>query len=317
MKEKILYAVIILNYNTPDDTIIACESIINNATTEKFRICIVDNASCSNTDKLSAIKNNKVSTLFLPKNKGYANGNNDGIEYINSLYDPEYIVIMNPDVLILNKGTIEGLIEKHSKLNNKYCGISPIIWNPNISNNPYRQITASKIPNFSESLLLMTNITRIFNYKHFMNLVYMDKMPYNKPFDAEVVSGAFFIINSSYFKQIGYFDNRTFLYGEERLIGYKLRSIGKIFCVCPKYIVQHEGGKSTKSKPHKITIRDIKLHMASEKIYLSDYLHANKTKIFISYVFACVDYLIKKIYYTILNLQNNISNEAKRTHIIY
>ncbi len=91
-------AIIILNYNSENDTIRFVNEIkeYKNINT----IVIVDNCS-ENVDKLKVLENGKVHVIKSDKNGGYSYGNNKGIKYLNSLGEHyDYIIISNPDVSI-------------------------------------------------------------------------------------------------------------------------------------------------------------------------------------------------------------------------
>ena len=76
--------------------------IIKKYTHISYRICIVDNNSCKKErDKLKTFDFEAVDFLFLDKNGGYGSGNNEGIKYLIDKYDPQYILVMNPDVSII------------------------------------------------------------------------------------------------------------------------------------------------------------------------------------------------------------------------
>ena len=54
-------------------------------------------------------------------------------------------------------------------------------------------------------------------------MVYYKERPYERLIDFEVPSGCFFIIKTDAFMKVGMFDERTFLYAEEIILGYKLK----------------------------------------------------------------------------------------------
>lgn len=295
--KKIEYSVIILNYNTYDDTVIAIESVINNAICDDYVICMVDNNSSKDIDKLKQLNYSHLDKLFLSENQGYAIGNNKGIEYTNTKYSPNYIVIMNPDVKILTKGTIENLIREIKTYGNNVCGIIPLIWSVKESNNPFTQITAFSAPNYKKFFIQSGGIFKFIFKNTYKKLTYLDHIPYQENFFAEAVSGAFFIVKTKNFKEIGYFDNRTFLYGEERIIGYKFKNMGKSFVVCPKYIVQHECGNSTGKVFKKISYKSYKRHLESDIIYIRDILKESRIKIIVWQLYSYINFLLKKCYY--------------------
>lgn len=298
MRTKILYGVIILNYNTPDDAIKAAENVIANATTDNFCVFIVDNKSTCDLATLKDYCANNVVVHFLKDNKGYANGNNQGIKLMLEDYDPEFTVVMNPDVLLLAKGTIEGLISKYKASSMKLAGVSPVVWNPNLSDDYKTQITAFVAPTYREMYLLNGGLTKIFFKKAFKKCTYMDQMPYKNDFIAEAVSGAFFIVNTKLFERIGFFDTRTFLYMEEHIIGAKFKKIGYSFLVSPDYIVEHEGGKSTKASLKRTSKRTKRYSLDSAKVYMRNYLNVSETKIKVYSLYVWMNFYLKVLYQT-------------------
>lgn len=294
---NILYGVIILNYNTPHDAINAAQNVIANATVDNYRILIVDNMSTSDLSVFQSFEDSHVDYLYLKNNRGYANGNNDGIEKMIEEHCPQFTVIMNPDVLLLEKGTIEGLISKYQTLPDGLCGIAPLVWNPNLSDSPRTQITASRATSYFDKILLSGGIAKRLFKKRYEQLTYMDLMPYYNDFDAENVSGAFFIVNTLKFKEVGFFDNRTFLYGEEILLGFKFKQKGFHYLVCPSYIVEHEGGKSTKATFKRVTKRSVVYDLESSEVYLKECLRVSKYKIWIYRIYVWSNFYIKYISY--------------------
>ena len=112
------YAVILLNYNTVEDAVIAASSIVENAISDDYVICFVDGCSTKNNQVEIFISANIHNTcvLKLDENVGYARGNNAGVRYLLEKYEIDYLVIMNPDVEIRTKGLVDNLIDTLSEL---------------------------------------------------------------------------------------------------------------------------------------------------------------------------------------------------------
>ena len=302
MKKKILYGVIILNYNTPEDAVKAADSVVANATTDDFRIFIIDNHSTCDLSTLKSYRNCNAEVYLLDNNKGYAFGNNQGIQRMLEDYEPEFTVIMNPDVLLLAKGTIEGLISKYKVSDIKLAGVSPVVWNPNVSNDFRTQITASVAPSYKELFILKGGLAKYLFKNNFHRCTYMDKMPYHEDFLAESVSGAFFVMNTDIFKQIDFFDPNTFLYMEESIIGAKIKRIGYRFLVSPDYAVEHECGKSTKASAKSISKKSVQYGLDSVKVYMTSYLHLPQYKYNVYVCYVWLDYALKSMFYKVKSL---------------
>ena len=278
--EDILYAVIVLNFNTSKDSRTAIESICNNATSEYYHICLVDNAS-TKEGEIDQLKNieleyENVSLLLLNENRGYAFGNNEGIRFLEGKYNCKYYVIMNPDVEIIQLGTIESLISDINK--ESIIGAQALVDCDDVSETADSQINIRRVMNYSDILINSSWILkRVFKKRHNV-LIYKNEMPFRKKIEFEVPSGAFFIIDAEFFKKIGLFDEKTFLYVEEMILGYKVKEQGKVFVLDPQYTVKHYQGKSTGSHRRTLSVFSEKCMVTSTCIYLQDYLHVGNTK---------------------------------------
>lgn len=119
---------VILHYIAEEETIECIESIINNVKGDKH-IIVVDNASPNNSGKnLEKIyrDNNLVSILISEYNLGFAKGNNLGYKYAVDNYKPDFIVVMNNDMVIEQEAFIEEIIKSYNKYN--YAIMGPDIY---------------------------------------------------------------------------------------------------------------------------------------------------------------------------------------------
>lgn len=295
------YGVVILNYNTANDTIIAVKSVISNSNCENFKIVVVDNCSTKNDEKSKLVNGISVydccDIIYLDKNQGYSYGNNQGMKYLLSKYTIDNFVIMNPDVEIIEFGTIDRLINALEERDKSYIGVQPIVWTPSKGENKKNQTSIRRVMSYSDYVVEhFFLLKRIFRRKT-AKMIYENEKPYITPLDFEVPSGAFFIIRADAFKNIGFFDERTFLYNEEIILGYKIKYDQKKFLFIPNLYVRHEGGKSIGSNHKRIKWYGIKFEMQSADIYLREYLKCNELQILLVKSLMILDFSIKKISY--------------------
>jgi len=290
-------AVIILNYNTSEDALAAAKSVIDN-TEHSFLICLVDNASPKKGEVERLQNHHLPDTVFLPieKNEGYATGNNKGVRFVLSICEPKYIVIMNPDVLVLHHGTIDRLVDRLSKLPANYCGVQPLVWTPYLGE-ANMQTNIRTTYSYFECLIENFSLFKKIFPSQYGKTIYKKERPYSKELDFEVPSGAFFVTRASDFKSVGLFDERTFLYSEEIILGARFKQKGYKFRFIPKEIVQHEGGKSIGSNAKRVKWYAVKYGMDSVEIYLKYYLNCGKTKVVIVKFFMILNQLIKALLY--------------------
>ena len=297
MKQKRDVGIIILNYNTSEDAIHAAKSVIE-TTKLSYIICIADNCS-TKRGEVSVLRNARlpnVEILEIKNNGGYAKGNNEAVRYLIENYDFTYIVIMNPDVLVINDGTLDRLVTRFQHLAQEYCGIQPMVWTPYLGD-AKMQTHIRTVYSYWECIVNHSAILKRLFKKTFNATVYQNEKPYCSELDFEVPSGAFFLIRTDVFDDVGMFDERTFLYGEEAILGAKIKNNGYKFKFMPSEIVLHEGGKSIGSSPKRVKWYAVKYGMQSIQIYLKYYLHCNSFQIALVKAIMVLNFLMKNILY--------------------
>ena len=119
----------------------------------------------------------------------------------------------------------------------------------------------------------------------------------------DVVSGSFFIIKSDIFEEIKGFDERTFLYCEENILGYKLKEKGYYTLLDNSCYYDHFHSVTIK-KVYKSKVKPFKIYYESLKVYNKYYLKLSKTQnIFfkIAYIFALIERIIYNFVFYIFN----------------
>ncbi len=305
-KKRIDYAIIIVNYNSAQDTLLAIKSIEAN-TAKDYCICVVDNLS-SNADDVNYLRENiqkYKNCLFYvaPRNGGYAYGNNYGVKQVLEQYDVDFIVIMNPDVEIPEFGVIDKLVDKLNDLSTQYAGVQPWHYVPHEKDTPPNMYKAfRKVFNYTDVVCTHLKLLRPLFRRRVRDLVYEEERPYNEEMDFEVPSGAFFVIKTDSFCDVGMFDERTFLYAEEYILGYKIKEKGLKFRLIPDLYIIHEGGKSTGFIYSSPKWKMIKYSMQAMEVYLKYYLHCNHIQILIVKFLKIYNYILKSAYVIILKI---------------
>lgn len=213
-------AVIVLNYNDSESTIKYVECIKKYKIID--RIIVVDNYSPDNSfEILKQLRNDKIDVIKTRENKGYAYGNNYAVKYLNKKYgNYEYIAISNPDVEVSEESYKKCLnvLEK----NDDVAICAPRMYD--INDNPH-PLSGWKLRtlrgDIMDSSLLLTEIYMQPHIERYSK-EYLDK----KEANVDCVAGSFFIIKNEVFKNVGYFDENTFLYYEEDILGNKLKKLG-------------------------------------------------------------------------------------------
>ena len=214
--------IIILNYNTADDTVKYVNKIKNYSVLDK--IIVVDNLSSENNcmEKLNKLKNDKIHVIRAEKNGGYSYGNNFGMKYLNDLKEEfDYIIISNPDIEVAEeaiKKCIE-FLEKNKKA--AVCAPKMVDSNQNLVRRSSWKIRKPLI-----DMINSTRLTEILFWWAVRKGEYSFEDYKKSELKVEAVSGAFFVIKYDVFEKCNFFDENTFLFYEEDILANKIKKLG-------------------------------------------------------------------------------------------
>ncbi len=222
-----------------------------------------------------------VQLLLLPKNYGYAIGNNWGLEFINNRHIPDFVLIANTDIT-WKKGLINSLVEGFTK-NSALAVVAPRVVGPaGEEQNPQFLPENIKIMQswyrwfFPFSIPVFRLLSKKYDYKRSLEgvrdsgLLYLDPKKY-------CFIGACFMIDFSIFKRIGFFDPRTFLGTEEPRIVHRLKDKGYFMAINLDVSIVHDQGSTLRSS---FSSRKVMEYFEeSDYSYLRDYCGYSAFKI--------------------------------------
>jgi len=207
MRENPKVYIVILNYNSHEDTI-ECVKQCRNITYNNYRIIVVDNNSTDDSYKI--IENNLKDVILLKSdiNKGYGYGNNIGIKAALA-EGAEYICILNSDVLV-EKDFLEPLIDSFEK-EGKLGIVGPCVCE--YDNKERVQATGSSLnPYFG----LARSINKGELYSNIKST----------SINVDYIGGACLLFKSEILSKIGCIPENYFLFFEETEFCYKARKHG-------------------------------------------------------------------------------------------
>ena len=233
---KVLY--LILNYKTYSDTIKVTNELLRTNRND-FKILIVDNASPNDSFELIARAFEgkiQVEIIHSPENGGYAKGNNWGLRYAKQ-YNPEFVCIMNNDVHF-SWDTIDSMCHIYDNLDNPAL-ISPIQILPGGIKPDFIEF---KVPNLLYDLRMNTIFCKPNFHKYYSNTKWhnVQKVGY--------LPGALLFTKYTVFEELGFFDESTFLFCEERFTGKAVQKAGLNNYVILDLEYIHEHSKTISSE---------------------------------------------------------------------
>ncbi len=231
--------IIILEYNNYVDTQNCVRSVLKyNSAPAKF--IIVDNASTNKNvipNLISGLKDlftdlkesdiiyksdkellNDVTLVLAEENKGYACGNNIGLEIAYKDPTISHIMILNSDILFV-EDIIPTLIDD---IKEDTAIVSPVLYKKGLeeidNNCARRELTANEI--LKLHIPFPVDPFRISEKKKLPVKFNSGLMPIDLP------SGSCMLAKKEIFQRIGGFDPNTFLYYEEDILNKKIKKLG-------------------------------------------------------------------------------------------
>ena len=290
-------SIVIVSYNAPKHLEICLDSCQEALKNFEGEIIVVDNNS-SEIDFLSLKKNYpNVNYLLQTENLGFAKANNIGVE--NALGD--YILILNPDTII-PEDIFPKLIDFHqSKEKIGLVGVRLIDTNGNFHPESKRNIPTAK--NSFSKLFKRFNPSTVNNY-YKLEVGEFETAP------CEILVGAFIFTTKQIYKQIGGFDARYFMYGEDIDISYSAELAGYTNYYVGDITVLHYKGESTKRDK-----KYFKIFFEAMMIFLSKYYQKNWINYQVLRSGIALKYLISIIKFNFSNESNRIKVEVNKNEL--
>lgn len=268
-------AAVILNYNDAQASVRAAGRIRGFRNID--RIILADNASTDDSRKTleayarSLEKNGspdeKLRLVFNDKNGGYGYGNNRGV-YAAEKEGCDTVLIANPDAVFSEK-TVDKMA---AALEDGTVAASGAL----IRGARYTDCAWPLLP-FTGELAYAGPLTkRVFRRKISYPRAFFRMLP--APVGA--VHGSLVLVKTEDFRQAGGFDEKVFLYCEEKILGRRLAMTGKK-TVLTDAVYSHAGSETLR-KDGMDAVQRQKLRQESERYYYRTYLQAGPAEMLLA-----------------------------------
>jgi GT2 family glycosyltransferase len=224
-------SILIVSWNTRDLLHQCLESIYAHPPDCLFEVWVVDNASTDGTPEMLYDTFPQVRLIQNPDNTGFAAANNQAIHRSHS----RYVLLLNPDTVVL-PGALDELV-RYMEGNPRAGGAGPRLLNPDGSLQP----SCCPTPTLVNEFMRLFHLDRIW-LRAKSN---METWAHDVPRPVEIIQGACLILRRSALEQVGYLDERFFIYSEDDDICMRLRKDGWTLSWLPFAEVIHYGGQST------------------------------------------------------------------------
>ncbi len=229
--------IIIVNYNVIsvlENCLRSVQIALQNIDNEVF---VVDNNSADNSCNVLRNDFPWVKLIENSENVGFAKANNQAIQQSSG----EYILLLNPDTIVEPDSFSKMLdfADNHPKLGG--LGIKMVD-----ANGKFLPESKRGVPTPFVAFCKLFGISKLFPKSDFFNHYYLGAMPNDEINEIEILAGACMLLRKSVVDEIGWLDEKYFLYGEDIDISYRILLHGYSNYYLPTTQITHLKGASTK-----------------------------------------------------------------------
>ena len=199
-------SIILVNWNTCDLTKQALISVYKETGGFDFEVIVVDNNSADNSAEMIKKEFPQVALIENKDNLGFGKANNQALKITKG----DYLMFLNTDVVVLD-GALNKLVnyfDEHADV----MMVGPRLLNKDLT---FQYACRRMLPNPMNSFFHLFGLTKIFKNSKFINEYKQYAVDPEITGPTEALSGAAMMFRKQVYNEIGGFDERFFMYGED------------------------------------------------------------------------------------------------------
>jgi GT2 family glycosyltransferase len=254
-------SIVIVSFNTGGLLRESIKTLQREATSVSHETIVIDNGSRDGSAEMVAAEFPEVKLIRSETNLGFAAANNRGFEIARG----RYIVLLNSDAFLC-PGALRLSIEHMDAYPEAGLAGGRLVgrdgsWQP----------SARMFPSPLNALLMMSGLAAKYSRSRFFGRADQTWADPLRPVPVDWVPGAYSIIRRAVLDQVGFFDERFFLYYEEVDLCRRIKAAKHEIWYWPDIVTVHLGGESAKTlKIHKVSSAGSQLvlwRMRAELLY--------------------------------------------------
>jgi len=233
-------SVIIVNWNGKEVLVECLRSLAREAKgVENLQIIVVDNASNDGSLEAVACEFPSVKTLSNKHNVGFAKANNIGLRCASG----EYVCLINSDIVV-KPGCLKAMcdyMEEHTSVGL----LGPQILNSSGTLQP----SCKRFPTLWNTFCRALALDSLFGRLSFFSGYLMSSFAHDEIRSVDILSGCFFMARREALNEVGFLDERFFIYAEDKDWCKRFWEEGWEVIYFPYGQAIHHGGKSSSKAP--------------------------------------------------------------------
>lgn len=243
-----MIAFVILHYLAFEDTCECVSSIMERVGTNDYKIIVVDNNSLDDSYKKlkdKYINSDKIILIHNNDNLGFAKGNNVGFKYAKENLNPNYIVLCNNDVCLIQDSFYNQVDKFYKETNFDVMGPKIKTKDGLLTSNPEDEghvFTEKQINHlifrFTKSYILNALFIKESKKKSVKKII-------NEVKKDVILHGSFLVFSKNYISKFDGLDPRTHMYLEEDILYLHLVKNNMSSYYNPNITIYHKEDAST------------------------------------------------------------------------
>ncbi len=236
-KQEIDISIIIVNYKVREYISNLLSSISRAEQNLTLEIFVVDNNSDDGSVDFLKKRFPDIRYIENLENVGFGKANNQAIKEAKGTFT----LIINPDTLV-SEDTFSVLVEHMD--NHPLCGAAGCkILNPD---GTFAPESKRSVPTLWSSISKVTGLSSLFPTSKLFEEYYLNSVEENEKASVPVLSGSFMFWRTKLLKELGGFDERFFMYGEDIDLCYRVQDTEYHIDYVPETSIIHYKGESSK-----------------------------------------------------------------------
>jgi GT2 family glycosyltransferase len=230
-------SIIIINYNVKyflEHCLYSVQKALKPVTGE---IIVIDNNSTDGSIAYLQPKFPCVNFVCSETNIGFAKGCNKGLEIASG----DYVLFLNPDTIVAEDSFTECIEFFQAHPDCGALGVKMIDGSGNFLKESKRSF-----PSPLTSLYKLFGLGRVFKRSKVFNRYHLGHLDKDQNHEVDVLAGAFLMVRKDVLNEVGSFDERFFMYGEDVDLSYRIQQAGYKNYYFSGTTIIHFKGESTK-----------------------------------------------------------------------
>ena len=290
-------SVIIVNYNVKYFLEQCLYSVVKACRSIDAEIIVADNNSTDGSKEYLEGNFPDAKFIWNSDNIGFAKANNLALAKAKG----KFILFLNPDTLLA-----EDCIEKCIQFFNTHEKIGALGIHMVDGSGNFLKESKRAFPSPLTSLFKLSGLARLFPKSKTFARYHLGHFPENKNQEVDVLAGAFMMMPKKVLDEIGNFDERFFMYGEDVDLSYRIQKAGYKNYYFAESSIIHFKGESTKRG----SLNYVRLFYKAMSLFVKKHYSGSKAGVFIFFIqtaitirafFSALGNLLKKIGLPILD----------------